>query len=155
MLHPWVPGGLFPLSPLWCHLTVLPQIHNKGPSTISGVTLRLTVPHQLGGRTLLYLLELGTEGGMNCTNPPGLNAEQVGCCLGTGTHPLGAGWVSRWCVPPLPFISFQLEIPHPTGAAPRNGTHRRERREVEEPPGAGLEEPIPVVSGCSLGTLSP
>ncbi|NWI24149.1 ITA2B protein, partial [Sula dactylatra] len=53
------------------------QLHNKGPSTVSGVTLRLTVPSQLGGRFLLYLLELGTEGGMSCTNPPGLNAEQV------------------------------------------------------------------------------
>ncbi|XP_075379259.1 integrin alpha-IIb [Mycteria americana] len=95
------------------------QLHNKGPSTISGVTLRLAVPSQLGGRILLYLLELGTEGGMSCTNPPGLNAEQ-------------------------------LEIPRPTGAAPRNGTHQRDRREVEEPPGAGLEEPIPV--DCSNAT---
>ncbi|NXE84785.1 ITA2B protein, partial [Cochlearius cochlearius] len=53
------------------------QLHNKGPSTVSEVTLRLAVPSQLGGRILLYLLELGTEGGMSCTNPPGLNAEQV------------------------------------------------------------------------------
>ncbi|NXQ94634.1 ITA2B protein, partial [Sagittarius serpentarius] len=53
------------------------QVHNKGPSTVSGVNLRLAVPSQLGGRILLYLLELGTEGGMKCTNPPGLNAEQV------------------------------------------------------------------------------
>uniref|UniRef100_A0A8D0FPL0 Integrin subunit alpha 2b n=1 Tax=Strix occidentalis caurina TaxID=311401 RepID=A0A8D0FPL0_STROC len=116
VLHPWVPGGL---SPPQCHLTVLPQLHNKGPSTVSGVTLHLAVPSQLGGRILLYLLELGTEGGMSCTNPPGLN------------------------------------IPRPTGAAPWNGTHQRERREAEEPPGAGLEEPVPVVSGCSPGTCSP
>ncbi|XP_072741859.1 integrin alpha-IIb [Ciconia boyciana] len=95
------------------------QLHNKGPSTVSGVTLRLAIPSQLGGRVLLYLLELGTEGGMSCTNPPGLNAEQ-------------------------------LEIPRPTGAALRNGTHQRDRREVEEPPGAGLEEPIPV--DCSNAT---
>ncbi|NXE12829.1 ITA2B protein, partial [Lophotis ruficrista] len=53
------------------------QLHNKGPSDVSGVTLRLAVPHRLGGRTLLYLLELGTEGGMRCATPPGLNAEQV------------------------------------------------------------------------------
>ncbi|NXX53993.1 ITA2B protein, partial [Scopus umbretta] len=53
------------------------QLHNKGPSTVSGVTLHLAIPSQLGGRILLYLLELGTEGGMSCTNPPGLNAEQV------------------------------------------------------------------------------
>ncbi|NXV75165.1 ITA2B protein, partial [Atlantisia rogersi] len=53
------------------------QLHNKGPSTVSGVTLRLAIPTLLGGRILLYLWELGTEGGMNCTHPPGLNAEQV------------------------------------------------------------------------------
>ncbi|XP_074973401.1 integrin alpha-IIb [Phalacrocorax aristotelis] len=95
------------------------QLHNKGPSTVSGVTLRLAVPSQLGGRFLLYLLELGTEGGMSCTNPPGLNAEQ-------------------------------LEIPRPTGAAPQNGTHQRERREVEELLGAELEKPVPV--DCSNAT---
>ncbi|NXN91377.1 ITA2B protein, partial [Rhinopomastus cyanomelas] len=53
------------------------ELHNKGPSTVSGVTLHLAVPTQLGGRVLFYLLELGTEGGMNCTDPPNLNAEQV------------------------------------------------------------------------------
>ncbi|XP_053944665.1 integrin alpha-IIb isoform X2 [Cuculus canorus] len=95
------------------------QLHNKGPSTVSGVTLHLAVPSRLGGHILFYLLELGTEGGMSCTNPPNLNANQ-------------------------------LEIPQPTGAAPRNGTHRRERREVEEPLGAGLEEPITV--NCSNAT---
>ncbi|NWU93469.1 ITA2B protein, partial [Upupa epops] len=53
------------------------ELHNKGPSTVSGVSLHLAVPTQLGGRTLLYLLDLGTEGVMNCTDPPGLNADQV------------------------------------------------------------------------------
>ncbi|NXY92338.1 ITA2B protein, partial [Alcedo cyanopectus] len=53
------------------------QLHNKGPSTVSGVTLHLTIPSQLGGCILLYLLELGTEGGMNCTDLPNLNPEQV------------------------------------------------------------------------------
>ncbi|NXE55797.1 ITA2B protein, partial [Casuarius casuarius] len=53
------------------------QLHNKGPSTVSGVTLRLAVPSRLQGSLLLYLLELGTEGGMNCTEPPGLNSKQV------------------------------------------------------------------------------
>ncbi|XP_054080584.1 LOW QUALITY PROTEIN: integrin alpha-IIb [Rissa tridactyla] len=95
------------------------QLHNKGPSTVSDVTLRLAVPSRLGGRVLLYLLELGTEGGMSCAHPPGLNAEQ-------------------------------LEIPRPTGAAPRNGTHQRERRDAEEPSGAGLEDPVPV--DCSNAT---
>ncbi|NXI47612.1 ITA2B protein, partial [Galbula dea] len=53
------------------------QLHNKGPSTVSGVTLHLSIPTQLGGRILLYLLKLGTEGGMNCTNVPDLNPKQV------------------------------------------------------------------------------
>ncbi|NXP15648.1 ITA2B protein, partial [Thinocorus orbignyianus] len=53
------------------------QLHNKGPSTVSGVTLHLAIPNQLGGRVLLYLLELGTEGSMSCDNPPGINPEQV------------------------------------------------------------------------------
>ncbi|XP_065555327.1 integrin alpha-IIb isoform X3 [Lathamus discolor] len=92
------------------------QLHNKGPSTVSGVTLHLAIPIRLGDRILLYLLELGTEGGINCTSPPGLNAEQ-------------------------------LEIPHPMGAAPRNGSHQRERRDLEQPPGAGLEKPILVDCG--------
>ncbi|XP_064380529.1 integrin alpha-IIb [Dromaius novaehollandiae] len=53
------------------------QLHNKGPGTVSGVTLRLAVPSRLQGSLLLYLLELGTEGGMNCTEPPGLNSKQL------------------------------------------------------------------------------
>ncbi|XP_067167901.1 integrin alpha-IIb [Apteryx mantelli] len=53
------------------------QLHNEGPSTVSGVTLRLAVPSRLQGSLLLYLLELGTEGGMNCTEPPGLNSKQL------------------------------------------------------------------------------
>ncbi|NXJ72910.1 ITA2B protein, partial [Rostratula benghalensis] len=73
--HGW-PGGTRQ-SPSWCHLTVPLQLHNKGPSTVSGVTLHLTIPSQLGGRFLLYLLELGSEGGMSCDDPPGLNPMQV------------------------------------------------------------------------------
>ncbi|NXX81335.1 ITA2B protein, partial [Urocolius indicus] len=53
------------------------QLHNKGPSTVSGVTLRLDVPTRLGDSELLSLLELGTEGGMDCAHPPGLNPQQV------------------------------------------------------------------------------
>ncbi|NXT63741.1 ITA2B protein, partial [Chaetops frenatus] len=53
------------------------ELHNKGPGTVSGVTLSLTVPHVLGDKILLYLLELGTEGGMNCSHHPPLNPAQV------------------------------------------------------------------------------
>ncbi|NWH39503.1 ITA2B protein, partial [Chloropsis hardwickii] len=53
------------------------ELHNKGPGTVSGVTLSLAVPHLLGDHVLLYLLELGTEGGMNCSQHPVLNPAQV------------------------------------------------------------------------------
>ncbi|NXO96036.1 ITA2B protein, partial [Certhia brachydactyla] len=53
------------------------ELHNKGPCTVSGVTLSLAVPHLLGDHVLLYLLELGTEGGMNCSHHPALNPAQV------------------------------------------------------------------------------
>lgn len=74
-----------------CHLTVLPQLHNKGPATVTNVTLRLDVPTELDGRILFYLLELGTEGGISCTQPPGLNPKQVGHEGGDSTHPVGDG----------------------------------------------------------------
>uniref|UniRef100_A0A8B9T854 Integrin subunit alpha 2b n=1 Tax=Anas platyrhynchos TaxID=8839 RepID=A0A8B9T854_ANAPL len=101
-----------------CHLPVLPQLHNKGPATVTNVTLRLDVPTEIDGRILFYLLELGTEGGISCTQPPGLNPKQ-------------------------------LEMPQPTGVGPHNKTHRRERREADEPVAPALEKPVPVVSGCS------
>ncbi|XP_064492663.1 integrin alpha-IIb isoform X1 [Pseudopipra pipra] len=63
------------------------ELHNKGPSTVSGVSLRLAVPHQLGGHILLYLLELGTEGGMNCTHHPDLNPAQLEIARPTGAAP--------------------------------------------------------------------
>uniref|UniRef100_A0A8C6JCX1 Integrin alpha-IIb n=1 Tax=Melopsittacus undulatus TaxID=13146 RepID=A0A8C6JCX1_MELUD len=144
------PLGPAPPSPVPPHSP--PQLHNKGPSTVSGVTLHLSIPVRLGGLILLYLLELGTEGGMNCISPPGLNAEQVGWPRRGDRCPLGAGWVSGCGGVHVPFISFQLEILHPTGTAPWNGSHQRERRDLEQPPGAGLEKPILVVSGrCSPG----
>lgn len=66
-----------------CHLTVLPQLHNKGPATVTNVTLRLDVPTEIDGCILFYLLELGTEGGISCAQPPDLNAKQVGHKGGT------------------------------------------------------------------------
>ncbi|XP_062364482.1 integrin alpha-IIb isoform X1 [Cinclus cinclus] len=83
------------------------ELHNKGPGIVSGVTVSIAVPHLLGDHVLLYLLELGTEGGMNCSHHPALNPAQLG-------------------------------ISGPTAAAHGNGTHQRERREAEPPPGAGL-----------------
>uniref|UniRef100_A0A8C3KCZ6 Integrin subunit alpha 2b n=1 Tax=Calidris pygmaea TaxID=425635 RepID=A0A8C3KCZ6_9CHAR len=78
------------------------QLHNKGPSTVSGVTLRLAVPNLLGGRVLLYLLELGTEGGMSCHHPPGLNPEEVGLGAPPGDPVRGAGGGPRGCPPRVP-----------------------------------------------------
>ncbi|XP_042748216.1 integrin alpha-IIb [Lagopus leucura] len=53
------------------------QLHNKGPATVTNVTLSLHIPVAAGGRTLLYLLELGTEGGITCVPPPDLNPMQL------------------------------------------------------------------------------
>ncbi|XP_038024818.1 integrin alpha-IIb [Anas platyrhynchos] len=92
------------------------QLHNKGPATVTNVTLRLDVPTEIDGRILFYLLELGTEGGISCTQPPGLNPKQ-------------------------------LEMPQPTGVGPHNKTHRRERREADEPVAPALEKPVPVDCG--------
>lgn len=63
------------------------ELHNEGPGTVSGVTLSLAVPHLLGDRVLLYLLELGTEGGMNCSHHPALNPAQLGISGPTAAAP--------------------------------------------------------------------
>ncbi|XP_066061333.1 integrin alpha-IIb isoform X1 [Chamaea fasciata] len=52
------------------------ELHNKGPGTVSGVTLSIAVPHLLGDHVLLYVQELGTEGGMNCSHQPALSPAQ-------------------------------------------------------------------------------
>lgn len=105
------------------HPTVLPQLHNKGPSTVSGVTLSIAVPHLLGDHVLLYLLELGTEGGMNCSHHPALNPAQVGAA---GPLRAGGRWdVSGRCGSPL--------CPLPAGDSP---SHGRSAREPQPPAGA-------------------
>uniref|UniRef100_U3I6A9 Integrin subunit alpha 2b n=1 Tax=Anas platyrhynchos platyrhynchos TaxID=8840 RepID=U3I6A9_ANAPP len=97
-----------------CHLPVLPQLHNKGPATVTNVTLRLDVPTEIDGRILFYLLELGTEGGISCTQPPGLNPKQVGHEGGDSTHPVGAGGGLR--VSPSP-SSWKCPNPQDCGNA--------------------------------------
>ncbi|KAM7029656.1 integrin alpha-IIb [Acridotheres tristis] len=63
------------------------ELHNEGPGTVSGVTLSLAIPHLLGDRVLLYLLELGTEGGLNCSHHPALNPAQLGISGPTAAAP--------------------------------------------------------------------
>ncbi|KAM4884298.1 integrin alpha-IIb isoform 1-T1 [Sylvia borin] len=63
------------------------ELHNKGPGTVSGVTLSLAIPHLLGDHVLLYLLELGTEGGMNCSHHPALNPAQLEIPRPTAAEP--------------------------------------------------------------------
>ncbi|XP_014740263.1 PREDICTED: integrin alpha-IIb [Sturnus vulgaris] len=63
------------------------ELHNEGPGTVSGVTLSLAIPHLLGDRVLLYLLELGTEGGLNCSHHPALNPAQLGISSPTAAAP--------------------------------------------------------------------
>ncbi|XP_068023254.1 integrin alpha-IIb isoform X2 [Melanerpes formicivorus] len=88
------------------------QLHNRGPSTVSGISLRLAVPSRLGGRILLYLLELGTEGGINCTNPPDLNPEELELPRPTGTAPhKGTPERERREAEELPCASLEELIP--------------------------------------------
>ncbi|XP_074413589.1 integrin alpha-IIb isoform X3 [Zonotrichia albicollis] len=63
------------------------ELHNKGPGTVSGVTLSLAVPHRLGEHVLLYLLGLGTEGGTNCSQHPALNPAQLEISAPTAAAP--------------------------------------------------------------------
>lgn len=125
--------GMSPLSPprrhplRWASPTVLPQLHNKGPGTVSGVTLSLAVPHRLGDHVLLYLLELGTEGGMSCPHHPTLNPAQVGTA---GPLPAGGRWdVSGGWVSPLCLL--------PAGDLRSDGRGARERHPAAGAPGGG------------------
>ena len=59
---------------------VAPQLHNKGPAAVAAVTLSVRVPIAAGGRALLHLLDVGTEGDVVCAPPPDLNAVRVTPC---------------------------------------------------------------------------
>ena len=59
---------------------VAPQLHNKGPAAVAAVTLSVRVPIAAGGRALLRLLDVGTEGDVVCAPPPDLNAVRVTPC---------------------------------------------------------------------------
>lgn len=59
---------------------VAPQLHNKGPAAVAAVTLSVRVPIAAGGRALLHLLDVGTEGDVVCAPPPDLNAMRVTPC---------------------------------------------------------------------------
>ncbi|XP_067412372.1 integrin alpha-IIb [Emydura macquarii macquarii] len=98
------------------------QLHNQGPGTVSRVELQVEFPSQLDDDFLLYMLELSTEGKINCSSPTGLN-------------PLGLE-IWKPTVPPDHNASYLL-------------SHRRERREVDkaEPGPATLREPTLV--NCS------
>ncbi|XP_021233281.1 integrin alpha-IIb-like [Numida meleagris] len=68
-----------------CH----PQLHNKGPAAVTGVTLLLRVPVTAGGRELLRLREPETEGEVTCEQleaPGPAGAEQRN---GTGARERG------------------------------------------------------------------
>eukprot|EP00076_Gallus_gallus_P034382 XP_024999920.1 integrin alpha-IIb isoform X5 [Gallus gallus] len=53
------------------------QLHNKGPAAVAAVTLSVRVPIAAGGRALLHLLDVGTEGDVVCAPPPDLNAMRL------------------------------------------------------------------------------
>ncbi|NWR11502.1 ITA2B protein, partial [Paradoxornis webbianus] len=73
---PWVEGSQRP-EDLGIKVEHVYELHNKGPGTVSGVTLSIAVPRLLGDHVLLYLQELGTEGGMNCSHHRALSPAQV------------------------------------------------------------------------------
>lgn len=145
--------GMSPLSPprrppcAGHHPTVLPQLHNKGPGTVSGVTLSLAVPHLLGDHVLLYLLELGTEGGMDCSHHPALNPAQVGAARPLPTRGRwgeSGQWVSPLCPLPAgdPPPCRSARERHPPAGAPRGGAA----------PGSRAGGPRPCGERVTLGT---
>ncbi|KAM9112383.1 integrin alpha-IIb [Pangshura tecta] len=81
------------------------QLHNQGPGTVSQAELRVEFPNQLQGEFLLYVMELSTEGRLNCSSPTGLNPLGL-----EGQKPTAS---------PGHNVSYQL-------------VHRRERREVDK-----------------------
>ncbi|XP_053870707.1 integrin alpha-IIb isoform X1 [Malaclemys terrapin pileata] len=53
------------------------QLHNQGPGTVSQAELRVEFPNQFQGDFLLYMMELNTEGRINCSSPTGLNPLEL------------------------------------------------------------------------------
>nr|XP_032651890.1 LOW QUALITY PROTEIN: integrin alpha-IIb [Chelonoidis abingdonii] len=81
------------------------QLHNQGPGTVSQAELWVEFPNKFQGDFLLYMVELSTEGRINCSSPTGLNPLGL-----EGQKPTAS---------PGHNMSYQL-------------VHRRERREADK-----------------------
>uniref|UniRef100_A0A674JTF2 Integrin subunit alpha 2b n=1 Tax=Terrapene triunguis TaxID=2587831 RepID=A0A674JTF2_9SAUR len=91
--RPPPPPSITPLSS-----PPIPKLHNQGPGTVSRAELRVEFPNQFQGDFLLYMMEVNTEGRINCSSPTGLNPLGVGagiCCTGRGVGGLLPGHGSR------------------------------------------------------------
>uniref|UniRef100_A0A452QNM9 Integrin subunit alpha 2b n=1 Tax=Ursus americanus TaxID=9643 RepID=A0A452QNM9_URSAM len=106
------------------------ELHNNGPSTISGIHLSLCLPGQSQRSDLLYILDIEPQGGLQCSPQPTPNPDKVR-------------------------MNWRLPTPSPSPTSP--GHHKRERRQASLPGSnqpAGLQDPILLVSwlrGLPLG----
>ncbi|XP_077603843.1 integrin alpha-IIb [Crocuta crocuta] len=80
------------------------EIHNNGPSTVSGLNLSLSFPSQSQPSDLLYILEIRSQGGLQCIPQPAPN-------------PLKLDW----------------GLPTPSPSPNYTGHHKRERRQAVLP----------------------
>ena len=53
------------------------QLHNNGPSTVSGLHLSLSFPSQSQPSDLLYILDIQPQGGLRCSPQPAPNPLKV------------------------------------------------------------------------------
>uniref|UniRef100_A0A452QNL8 Integrin subunit alpha 2b n=1 Tax=Ursus americanus TaxID=9643 RepID=A0A452QNL8_URSAM len=101
------------------------ELHNNGPSTISGIHLSLCLPGQSQRSDLLYILDIEPQGGLQCSPQPTPNPDKVR-------------------------MNWRLPTPSPSPTSP--GHHKRERRQASLPGSnqpAGLQDPI--LLSCDSG----
>uniref|UniRef100_A0A452QNH1 Integrin subunit alpha 2b n=1 Tax=Ursus americanus TaxID=9643 RepID=A0A452QNH1_URSAM len=99
------------------------ELHNNGPSTISGIHLSLCLPGQSQRSDLLYILDIEPQGGLQCSPQPTPNPDKM---------------------------NWRLPTPSPSPTSP--GHHKRERRQASLPGSnqpAGLQDPI--LLSCDSG----
>lgn len=149
-----------------CH-----QLHNNGPATVSGLHLSLRLPGQSQPSDLLYILDIQTQGGLQCSpqtspNPLKVRAwvEEIAAVHPPPMNQAPFGRAGRWPVGPdghrlSPQLDWGLPTPTPSPVPPAH--HKRERRQAflpgpQQP--SRLQDPVLVVSrlrGLLLGSPFP
>ncbi|XP_032135292.1 integrin alpha-IIb isoform X2 [Sapajus apella] len=61
------------------------ELHNNGPGTVNGLHLRIHLPGQSQPSDLLYIVDLQTQGGLQCSPQPPINPLQVDWGLPTAS----------------------------------------------------------------------